>query len=68
MSACTHRIRLEEPAGTFAIGRCTLCGLERQYSNVFPDDLPERGAWKVRNAIERAQGIGRGRYASVGDS
>jgi len=37
-TACIHRIRLDEPSGPIVIGRCSLCGFEREYT-VCPPEL-----------------------------
>ena len=38
IGACVHRIRLDEPSGRYVMGRCSLCGFEREYETA-PDDL-----------------------------
>lgn len=35
--ACTHRWRIEPPAGPTSRGVCRLCGAEREFRNSFPD-------------------------------
>lgn len=39
MTTCVHHWRIAEPDGPISLGRCNLCGAERQFSNVSWDNL-----------------------------
>jgi hypothetical protein len=46
--ACAHRWVIASPDGEFSLGRCKICGLEKQFPNSAEDYLWERSVPKSR--------------------